>query len=129
MMQAARAQARAQSLAAKLKAHRRSSGESALLLQVETLQEDKRSAEAQAEGLRLVRHPYRIPAHTFSLHLQCQSHLLLKCCTQSLVRLWPVWGTRQKVGKALMYKESRHIAMTLLPRCHVWTSFSSEVLA
>ncbi|KAK9908371.1 hypothetical protein WJX75_006826 [Coccomyxa subellipsoidea] len=51
--QAARAQARAQSLAAKLKAHRRSSGESALLLQVETLQEDKRSAEAQAEGLRL----------------------------------------------------------------------------
>jgi hypothetical protein len=65
MMQAARAQARAQSLAAKLKAHRRSSGESALLLQVETLQEDKRSAEAQAEGLRLVRHPYRILTQKF----------------------------------------------------------------
>ncbi len=54
-LQATKAQARAQSLAAKLKAHRRSSGESALLLQVETLQEDKRSAEAHAEGLRTVR--------------------------------------------------------------------------
>ncbi|BDA44583.1 hypothetical protein COCOBI_06-0590 [Coccomyxa sp. Obi] len=51
--QVSKAQARAEKLAAKLKAHRRSSGESALLLQVEALQEDKRSAETQAEALRL----------------------------------------------------------------------------
>lgn len=60
LWQVAKAQARAEKLATKLKAHRRSSGESALLLQVEALQEDKRSAEAQAEALRLVRAPVHV---------------------------------------------------------------------